>query len=401
MDKINVLINELQKVNCKVNLYNKAWLRTWDRSVEELKATVLIAQILEEMYKMNIDTRCFNTGLAVSIFRDNSTRTRFSFASAANLLGLTVMDLDEEKSQIAHGETVRETAVMISFLTQVIGIRDDMFIGEGHKYEAEVAGILQEAYLEKTLVQIPSVINLQCDEDHPTQAMSDLVHLINHFGGIEGLKGKKLAMTWAYSPSYGKPLSVPQGIIALMSRFGMNVHLAYPKEYALIPEIVETAKKFSAETGGTFTVSNDMDAAFKDADVVYPKSWAPVVIMEKRSVLLKQGKGVSQEMKDLEKECLGMNANYKSWECTEAKMATTKGGDALYMHCLPADITGLSCKEGEVANAVFDKARVDTYLEASHKPFIISSMIIQTRFPNAVDVVKGLVKRAGTRTIIA
>ena len=137
--------------------------------------------------------------------------------------GLTVQDLDEEKSQIAHGETVRETANMISFMADVIGIRDDMYIGKGYTYQKNVAEAVQEGFDDGVLEQRPTLVNLQCDIDHPTQSMADMLHVINEFGGVENLKGKKVAMTWAYSPSYGKPLSVPQGIIGLFTRFGMDV----------------------------------------------------------------------------------------------------------------------------------------------------------------------------------
>ncbi len=145
----------------------------------------------------------------------------------------------KQKSQVAHGETVRETANMISFMAEVIGIRDDMYLGEGNTYMRKVAQAVQEGFDKGVLHQRPSVINLQCDIDHPTQTMADLVQLKTHFGSLENLRGKKIAMTWAYSPSYGKPLSVPQGIIGLMTRFGMNVSLAYPEGYGLIPDVIE------------------------------------------------------------------------------------------------------------------------------------------------------------------
>ena len=105
--------------------------------------------------------------------------------------------------------------------------------------------------------------------------MADMLHIINTFGGVENLKGKKVAMTWAYSPSYGKPLSVPQGVVGLMTRFGMDVVLAHPEGYDIMPEVEEVAKKNAAENGGSFTKTNSMAEAFKDADIVYPKSWAP------------------------------------------------------------------------------------------------------------------------------
>ncbi|MDO8806526.1 MAG: knotted carbamoyltransferase YgeW, partial [Elusimicrobiota bacterium] len=212
---------ELEKLGA--DLYGKDFLLTWEKSDKELKAVFLIAELLKELHAKNIPLDMFKTGLAVSNFRDNSTRTRFSFASACNLLGLAVQDLDEGKSQIAHGETVRETANMISFLTEAIGIRDDMFIGKGHTYMKEVAEALDDGFKNGVLNQRPAVVNLQCDLDHPTQSMSDMLFIKNHFGGFENLKGKKIAMTWAYSPSYGKPLSVPQGVICLMTRYGMNV----------------------------------------------------------------------------------------------------------------------------------------------------------------------------------
>src|SRR5215468_747218 len=227
----------------KIGMFNKDFLLSWERSQDEIKATLLAAEALAELYRANISSRIFNGGIAVSNFRDQSTRTRFSFASAAALLGLQLQELDEGKSQIAHGETVRETANMISFLAEAIGIRDDIFLGEGHKYMTEVAAAVEEGFKEEVLPQRPAVINLQCDLDHPTQSMADLLHLQKTFGSLENLKGKKIAMTWAYSPSYGKPLSVPQAIITLMTRFGMNVVLAHPEGYDLVPETLDVSTR--------------------------------------------------------------------------------------------------------------------------------------------------------------
>ena len=93
----------------------------------------------------------------------------------------------------------------------------------------------------------------------------------------------------AYSPSYGKPLSVPQGVIGLMTRFGMDVVLAHPEGYDVMPEVEEIAKKNAEKNGGSFTKTNDMAEAFKDADIVYPKSWAPFAAMEKRTDLYAEG----------------------------------------------------------------------------------------------------------------
>ena len=386
MKQFKNLIEQMQGL--QTSLFQKDFLLTWEKSEQDLRQILLVAEALKNLRNNNISTKVFDSGLAVSLFRDNSTRTRFSYASAANLLGLEVQDLDETKSQIAHGETVRETANMISFLTEVIGIRDDMYLGAGNKYMREVGEALDEGYAKKVLPQRPGIVNLQCDIDHPTQSMADLLHLKEQFGSLENLKGKKIAMTWAYSPSYGKPLSVPQGIIGLMTRFGMEVELAHPKGYDLIPDVLEVAKQNAKKFGGSFKISNSMEDAFKNADIVYPKSWAPYSVMEKRTELLRNND--HSGLKELEKQALLQNANFKNWECDAEKMKLTKNGEALYMHCLPADISGISCKEGEVTKDVFEKYRIKTYIEAGYKPYIIAAMLFTNKFENPAKVLQDL-----------
>lgn len=378
-------------------LFGKDFLLTWEKNSEDLETILTIAEGLKMLRDRNISPRCFDSGLAISQFRDNSTRTRFSFASAANLLGLAVQDLDEGKSQIAHGETVRETAAMISFLSDIIGIRDDMFLGAGNAYMREVGAALDEACADGVLPQRPGIINLQCDIDHPTQSMADLLHLKTVFGSLENLKGKKIAMTWAYSPSYGKPLSVPQGIIGLMTRFGMQVDLAYPEGYGLIPEVVDLAGRQSIEHSGRFRVVNSMEDAFRDADIVYPKSWAPFHVMQQRTGLLRNND--HEGLKGLEKECLANNARFKNWECTEEKMKLTKEGKALYMHCLPADISGVSCKEGEVAATVFERYRIPLYKQAGFKPYIIAAIMLTNRFDDPERVLGNIKQRGRNRVL--
>ena len=387
MTKTAELAAKLRGLDIK-NMYENDFFLTWDKSDDEIAAVFAVADALRDLRERNISTKIFDSGLGISNFRDNSTRTRFSFASACNLLGLEVQDLDEGKSQITHGETVRETANMISFMADVVGIRDDMYIGKGHTYQKEVADALKEGYEDGVLEQKPTLVNLQCDIDHPTQTLADLDHVIHYFGGVENLKGKKIAMTWAYSPSYGKPLSVPQGVIGLFTRFGMDVVLAHPEGYDVMPEVEEVAKENAAKNGGSFSKTNDMKEAFKDADIVYPKSWASFAAMEKRTELY--GKGDFDGIDQLEKELLAENATHKDWECTEEMMRLTKDGKALYLHCLPADITDVSCKEGEVAASVFDRYRAPLYKEASYKPYIIAAMIFLAKVKDPAKALEEL-----------
>ena len=396
MQSVNELINQISKLDTR-GMYQNDFLLSWDKSDEELKAVFLVAEAFRALRENNVSADIFNSGLAISIFKDSSTRTRFSLSSAANFLGLAVQDLDEGKSQIVHGEMVRETANMVSFMADVIGIRDCMNIGKGNTYMQEVADSVQAGYDEGILAQRPVVVNMQCDIDHPTQTMADAAHLINYFGGIENLRGKKVAMTWAYSPSYGKPLSVPQGIIGLLPRFGMDVVLAHPKPYGLMPETEEVAQKSAQAGGGSFTKTSNMAEAFADADIVYPKSWASYATMERRTEMF--GQGDFEGIEALSQEMVVQNADYKEWECTEELMASTKGGKALYMHCLPADITGVSCTEGEVSASVFDRYRVPLYMEASYKPYIIAAMFFLGRVLDPARMLSLIQRRNKPRMI--
>ena len=387
MDNFNEYIEKLEKLEYR-NMYKNDFFLTWEKTDEELEAVFTVADAIKNLRKQNKSTKIFDSGLGISIFRDNSTRTRFSYASACNLLGLGVQDLDESKSQIAHGETLRETANMVSFMADTVGIRDDMYIGKGNKYMHDFADAVDEGYKAGILEQRPTLVNLQCDIDHPTQVMADTLHIIHEFGGVENLKGKKVAMTWAYSPSYGKPLSVPQGVIGLMTRFGMDVVLAHPEGYEVMDNVMEVAKENAEKSGGSFRVTNSMEDAFKDADIVYPKSWAPFKAMEERTELF--GNGDMEGIKELEARLLAQNAEHKDWECTEEMMKLTKDGKALYLHCLPADITGVSCEAGEVAASVFDRYREPLYKEASFKPYIIAAMIFLAKVKDPVAMLKKL-----------
>src|SRR5574344_2365451 len=289
MSKTVELARHLSTLNIN-NMYKTDFYWTWDKTDDEIDAIFTVADALRDLRERNKSTRVFDSGLGISIFRDNSTRTRFSFASACNLLGLEDQVLDEKVSQIAHGEPARETANMVSFMADVIGIRDDMFIGEGHKYQKTFMDAVTEGYRDGILEQKPTLVNLQCDVDHPTQCMADMLHIIHYFGGVENLKGKKIAMTWAYSPSYGKPLSVPQGVIGLFTRFGMDVCLSHPEGYDIMPEVEQIAARQAKASGGSYRKVNTMEEAFKDADIVYPKSWAPFAVMQERTKLVEEGK---------------------------------------------------------------------------------------------------------------
>lgn len=395
--RMDPFVKKLNGLNFS-DMYENDFFLTWEKTRDELDAVFTVAEALRCLRENNISPKVFDSGLGISLFRDNSTRTRFSFASACNMLGLEVQDLDEGKSQIAHGETIRETSNMISFMADVIGIRDDMYIGKGNAYMHQVVDAVKEGYRDGILEQRPTLVNLQCDIDHPTQAMADMLHMIHESGGIEKLKGKKIAITWAYSPSYGKPLSVPQGVVGLMTRMGMEVALAHPEGYEIMSEVEDIAKENARVSGGSFTKTNSMKEAFDGADLVYPKSWAPFKAMQKRTDLY--GAGDHDGIRALEKELLAQNALHKDWECTEDMMKMTKDGKALYLHCLPADISGVSCEAGEVAASVFERYRVPLFKQASFKPYIIASMIFLSKVRDPQKVLSTLEEKSSPRKAV-
>ncbi len=237
--------------------------------------------------------------------------------------------IDSETSQIAHGESPKDMGIILSGYGHGIMIRHDLVPGEGQTYMRDVAH----------WADIP-VINMQCDVDHPCQALADLMTIREEFG--KDLSELKIAISWAYAPSYVKPMSVPQGLIMLMTRFGMNVTLAHPPEYTLMDEPLRLARENTARSGGKFEIVDSMEDAFADADIVYPKSWGVEALFSNPD------------------EAMKVAEQYRHWICDEAMLAKAKQ-EAIYMHCLPAD------RGCEVTDAVIDGPQSRVYPEADNR----------------------------------
>jgi ornithine carbamoyltransferase len=243
-----------------MNLKGRDFISTQDWTKKELLSALDKAADLKKKFKQGIPHRELPDKTVFLIFFDKSTRTRNSFEAGITQLGGHGHFIEAHTSQIAHGESPKDMGIILSGYGHGIAIRHDLVPGEGNRYMREVA----------QYAEIP-VMNMQCDIDHPFQMMADLMTIREKFG--PDLKGKKIAVSWAYAPSYAKPMSVPQGLIMLMTRFGMNVTLAHPPEYSLMEETLAAAKSNAGESGGRFKMVDSMEEAFKDADVVYPKSW--------------------------------------------------------------------------------------------------------------------------------
>jgi len=362
------------------NLLGKSLMLTQDYSQQELAALTSVAQALKGLDDAGVKTPLCPHELAYAVFFDNSTRTKSAWAGAAARLGMQPVIVDGSSTQVAHGETAAETGAMLGMNAHAMGIRHDLILGEGNLFIRDIhRGISDYLGARDDNRKVP-VVNLQCDVDHPTQSLADLLWLKEHFP--EGIRGKKIAVSWAYSPSYAKPLSVPQGLITLLTRYGADIHLAHPEGYQLIPDCVEAAKNNAASFGGSFTQSGSMDEAFEGAHVVYPKSWGTYDLMLER-VAANQA-GDKEELARIETRCLERNAQFTDWICDERRMGLTQGGDALYMHCLPADIGD------EVSPGVMKKHTVNVAREANWKVYVIMAMLATAKVEGLADKLRGL-----------
>ncbi len=352
-------------------------LTTHDWSVDDLTTLLAVARRLEELDRAGTSLELLRGELAYAMFFDNSTRTKSAWAGAAARLGMHPVIVDGSSTQVAHGETAEETGAMLGMNAHALGVRHDLILGEGNAFMRDVQrGI--DGYLAATgdPRSVP-IVNLQCDIDHPTQSLADLLWLQEHFGG--SVAGRRITMSWAYSPSYAKPLSVPHGVVSLLTRFGAHVTLAHPRGYGLLAEPLHWAAVGAVESGGTFRITDDMDDAFSGAEAVYPKSWGPHELMVERVDANRAGD--TGALRDIERRALAQNALHRDWICDERHMAITD--DALYLHCLPADIGA------EVTPGVMDRFKVAVACEANKKVYVIMAMLAVAKVPELAAALEG------------
>jgi ornithine carbamoyltransferase len=307
----------------------KDYIETRDWTDTEIELLLKTSTDLKKAFKTGTSTRYLPDKTVFMFFFDKSTRTRNSFEAGATQLGAHAHFISAETSQVAHGESPRDMGIILSSYGHAIAIRHDLVPGEGNSYMREVAAH----------ATVP-VFNMQCDIDHPFQALADLMTIREEFG--KNLKRRKIAVTWAYAPSYAKPMSVPQGLITLMPRFGLDVVVAHPPEWRLMKEPMAYAQKMAREHGATFEVTHDMDEACRGADIIYAKSW-----------------GI-EELFHKPQEALELSKQYTSWICDERRMKLAKK-HAIYMHCLPAD------RNNEVTDAVLDGPQSRVFPEAENR----------------------------------
>lgn len=298
-----------------------------DYTNEEIETMLDVSFDLKRKFAMGVDTPYLLRKTIFLIFFEQSTRTRNSMEAGIAQLGGHANYLDTSTMQISHGESAKDTAIILSRFGHGIACRN-CFWGTGNKYITEMAKY-----------SISPVINLQCDLYHPMQGIADLMTIIEKFKDTKNLK---VSIIWAYATTHKKPISVPVTQVLLFPRFGMDVTLAYPEGYELPDWVIERARNYASLYGGSIKVTHDMEEAYRGADVVFPKNW---------------GSWVKNPGSDVVDELLEKN---RGWKCTEKLMKLT-GSDSLYMHALPAD------RNNEVEDSVIDGPHSVVYDEAENR----------------------------------
>lgn len=309
-----------------------------DFSKEEIETVLDVAFKLKRDRALSLPHAILRDKALAMLFFFTSTRTRGSFEAGMAQLGGHAAFIESTTTQISHGDTAKEIGEIFGRYYDGIAIRQCDW-GYGNKYINEVA----------QASRVP-VLNMQCDVYHPFQILADLMTIFEKVGNP---RGKTINVSWAYASSYQKPISVPQSLILQMSRFGMNVRLTHPPEYKLMPDIVQQAKDNVRKFGGSFEVLDDFDAGFKDADIVYPKSWGALLTTADNAESAKIGK------------------QYTDWITDDRRMALARP-EAIYMHCLPAD------RNIEVSDSVIDGPNSVVYDEAENRLHVQKAVMALT-----------------------
>ncbi len=311
-------------------------LEDWKK--EEIDKLLEVSVELKRKFLANEDTSYLKNKTSFLMFFEQSTRTRNSMEAGISQLGGHGTFLDTSTMQISHGESAKDTAVILSSYGHAIACRN-CFWGVGNKFLNNMAAH----------ATVP-IMSLQDDLYHPMQGLADLMTIKEK---TQTTKNLKVSVIWAYASSHKKPISVPLTQILLFPRYGMDVTLAYPEGYDLPDWAIEKAKKNALENGGTFKITHNIKEAFKDADVVIPKNW---------------GSWVTNQSTEVVDDLL---TSYKGWKCTE-EMMKLASPNVYYMHALPAD------RGNEVEDSVIDGPHSIVYQEAENRLHTAKAVMAMT-----------------------
>ena len=310
-----------------------------DFTKEEVETVLNVAYDLKRKRALGESHATLRDKTLAMLFFFSSTRTRGSFESGMAQLGGHAAFIESKTTQIAHGDTEREIGDIFGRYFDGIAIRHVDW-GIGNRY----LNLVAEAS------RVP-VLNMQCEIYHPFQILADLMTIQEKKG--PDLRGLKMVVSWAYADSYLKPISVPQSLILQMPRFGLDLTLAHPPEFQLSPEVMKRAQAEAEKAGTKLEIVDDMEAGFEGAEVVYAKSWGPLITTQDPD----EGKRIQDQ--------------YGSWITDEKKMSLAHK-DAIYMHPLPAD------RNVEVTDEVIDGPQSVVFDEAENRLHVQKAVMALT-----------------------
>ena len=313
-------------------------ITTQEWTKEEIDTVLDVALELKRKRALGEPHAYLRDKVLAMLFFFTSTRTRTSFEAGMAQLGGHAQFIESSTTQISHGDTAKEIGEIVGRYCDGVAIRQCDW-GIGNQYIRDVAAA----------ARVP-VLNMQCDVYHPFQILADLLTIVEKKGDPRGLT---INVSYAYASSYQKPISVPQSLILLMTRYGMNVRLTHPPEFKLMPDIVEQARENARRSRGSFEILDDFDAGFRNADVVYAKSWGCLLTT------------------DNPQESAEISRQYTDWITDERRMALANE-DAVYMHCLPAD------RNIEVTDEVIDGPQSVVYDEAENRLHVQKAVMALT-----------------------
>jgi len=319
-------------------LHGKHLITFQEWSKPEIDMTLAVAADLKRRFALGEPHRLLPDKTLFMLFFEQSTRTRNSMEAGITQLGGHAHDLTPDKMQLSHGESAKDTAMVLSRMGHGIACRN-CFYGIGNRYLREMA----------RFASIP-VMSLQDDLYHPMQAIADLMTIQEYFG--QNTRGLNVTISWAYATSHAKPLSVPLSQILLFPRYGMNVTVAAPKEFPLLSDFGATARQNASENGGQLRFTDDMDAGFEGAQIVIPKNWGGFANYTFDAY--------NQNEETCRREMKASLEQHKDWICDERRMRLA-APEVKYMHALPAD------RGKEVTDAVIDGPAAIIYDEAENR----------------------------------
>ncbi|MCI8751751.1 MAG: ornithine carbamoyltransferase [Lachnospiraceae bacterium] len=326
-----------------MNLKGRNFLTLKDFTHEEIEYLLELAADVKDKKKKGVPVNKYQGRNIALIFEKTSTRTRCSFEVAANDMGMGVTYLEPLSSQIGKKESIADTARVL-----------------GRMYDGiEYRGFGQDIVEELARYAGVPVWNGLTNEYHPTQMLADLLTIREHLGRIKGVK-----MVYMGDARY----NMGNSLMVACSKMGLHFTACTSKEYFPDAKLVEQCNEYAKESGGSVTLTEDVQSGTKDADVIYTDVWVSM-----------------GEPDEVWEERIKKLSPYQ----VNKKVMDNAAKDAIFMHCLPAFhnletkigkevYEKFGMKELEVTDEVFESGQSVVFDEAENRMHTIKAVMMAT-----------------------